>query len=58
MLFRGFAWSTFSLGLCSPEEIDQAFMLYEDEIESMGSPSTEAFARQYLQYIKALMLPN
>ena len=54
----GFSWSTFSIGLCPPDQIDQAFMIYEDEIENMGSPSVEAFAHQYLQYIKALLLPK
>ena len=49
---------TFSLGLCPPDQIDQAFELYEDEVENRGSPSVETFARQYLQYIKAMLLPN
>ena len=48
----------FSLGVCPPEKIDQAFQLFEDEVENMGSPSVEAFARQYLKYIQALLLPN
>ena len=44
---------TFALPLCPPNRIEEAFVLMEQEIENMpGSPSVEAFSRQYLQYIR------
>ena len=43
---------SFALPLCPPERIEEAFQLMEDEIINFGSPRIEAFAQEYLQYIR------
>jgi hypothetical protein len=43
---------TFSLPCCPPNRIEEAFQLLEAEIETFGRPSLEAFARNYLEYIR------
>ena len=43
---------TFALPLCPPAEIEHAFELLDAEAENLATPATEAFARQYLQYIR------
>ena len=51
-IIAGFCWMTFALPLCPPRQIEQAFELLDAEAENLATPATEAFARQYLQYIR------
>ena len=43
---------TFALPLCPPGQIEHAFELLDAEAENLATPATEAFARQYLQYLR------
>ena len=43
---------TFALPLCPPDQIEHTFELLDTEAENLATPATEAFARQYLQYIR------
>ena len=42
----------FSLPLCPPTRIEEAFLLLEDEIPSFGTPAVEAFATEFIEYIR------
>ena len=48
----GFCWMCFSLPLCPPRRIEEAFLLLEDEIPSFATPALEAFATELLAYIR------
>ena len=54
--FKGIIWMSFSLPLCKPTDIPAAMDLIEAEIDDLMSPATEAWCRDYCQYLRSTWL--